>query len=166
MRKRRPPVASLEDVTIRRQGHDAIIDFHDPAIATTHFRLGVSVRRLSDQQILDRFNEIVAAEQRAAAVHVTVEIPPGCPQIQYVPAADQWAPRGAILRCVIDDSGPRGEAVVHIDDQSLSLQEFGRLLCTYAGWGMRIAFVPEDDLDREPRITVCEPKRVGRPRRC
>jgi hypothetical protein len=168
MRKRRPPVASLADVTIRRQGHDAIIAFHDPTIATTHFRLGPSVRRLTDQQILDRFNAIVADEQEAVATqqHVAVEIPPGCPQIHYVPAAEQWAPRGAVLRCVVDDSGPNGEAVVHIDDQSLSLQEFGRLLCTYAGWGMRIAFVPEDDLDRAPRIAVCEPKRVSRPRRC
>lgn len=160
MRKRRPPIASLDEVTIRREGYDAIIDFRDPTIATTHLRIGPSIRRLSDQQILKRFNEIVAAEQQDAATrqHLAIEIPPGRPQIRYVPAAEQWAPRGAVLRCVIDDSGPDGEAVVHVDDQSLSLPEFGRLLCTYAGWGMRITFVPEDDLEREPRIAVCEPK--------
>jgi len=37
-------------------------------------------------------------------------------------------PRGDVLRCIIDDGGPKGEAVIHIDDQELSLREFGRLL--------------------------------------
>ena len=51
MRKRKPPVASLDEVTIRRQGSDAIIDFRDPTIATTHFRIGPEVRRMTDRQI-------------------------------------------------------------------------------------------------------------------
>ena len=63
MRKRKPPVASLDEVTIRREGNDAIIDFRDPTIATTHLRIGPSVRRLSDRQILNRFNALIAAEQ-------------------------------------------------------------------------------------------------------
>lgn len=140
MHKRRPPVASLDDVTIRREGDDAIIDFRDSTIATTHFRLGPSVHRLTDQQILNRFNKVVAAEQKAANSrrHVAIEIPPGRPQICYFAAAEQWTPRGSVLRCVVDDSGPDGEAVIHIDDEALSLSAFGRLLSTYAGWGMRI----------------------------
>jgi hypothetical protein len=160
MRKRRPPVASLDDVTIRREGDDAIIDFRDPTIATTHFRLGPSVHRLTDQQILNRFNKIVAAEQKAANSrrHVVIEIPSGRPQICYVAAADQWTPRGGVLRCVVDDSGPDGEAVIHIDDESLSLSAFGRLLCTYAGWGMRIVFVPDEEIAVEPRIAIEEPE--------
>ena len=71
-------------------------------------------------------------------------VPPGRPQIRYFAPGDQWVPRGGVLRCVIDDGGPDGEAIIHVDDQALSLAEFGRMLCTYAGWGMRIAFVPED----------------------
>jgi hypothetical protein len=159
MRKRRPPVASLDDVTIRREGDDAIIDFHDPTIATTHFHIGPSVRRLTDRQILNRFNKIIAADQKIvrAGRHVAIEIPSGRPQIRYFAEADQWAPRGSVLRCVIDDSGPDGEAIVHVDDESLSLREFGRLLCTYAGWGVRITFVPEDALALLPRIEVCDP---------
>jgi hypothetical protein len=160
MRKRRPPVASLEDVTIRREGDEAIIDFRDPKIATTHFRLGPSLHRLSDQQILNRFNRVVAAEQKAADSrrHVAVEIPPGHPQICYFAEADQWIPRGGVLRCVVDDSGPDGEAVIHIDDQALSLSAFGRLLCTYAGWGMRIVFVPDEELADPPRVGIGEPE--------
>lgn len=160
MRKRRPPVASLEDVIIRREGDDAIIDFRDPTIAPTHFRLGPSVHRLTDQQILNRFNKVVAAEQKAANSrrHIAIEIPPGRPQICYFAAADQWTPRGGVLRCVVDDSGPDGEAVIHVDDEALSLAAFGRLLCTYAGWGMRIIFVPEEETAVEPRVAVGEPE--------
>jgi hypothetical protein len=157
MRKRKPPVAALDEVTIRREGADAIIDFHDSTIATTHFRIGPAVHRMTDQQILDRFNEVVADERRATGRHVAIEVPPGCPQIRYFPAADQWVPRGGVLRCVVDDSGPDGEAVIHIDDQVLSLSAFGRLLCTYSGWGVRIVFVPEEALTSPPRIEVCEP---------
>jgi len=158
-RKRRPPVASLTDVTIRRKGEEAIIDFRDANIATTHFRVGPSLRRLSDQQVLDRFNKILEAERRAAARrHTAIEIPVGHPQLRYYAVAEQWVPRGGVVRCVVDDSGPDGELVVHVDDQALSLAEFGRLLCTYAGWGMRIAFVPEDSLGLAPRIVVCEPE--------
>jgi hypothetical protein len=55
-------------------------------------------------------------------------------------------PRGAVLRCLIDE-GPKDEPVIHIDDHALSLQEFGGFLRTYAGWGMRIVFVEDDDAD-------------------
>ena len=50
-----------------------------------------------------------------------------------------------------------GQLVVGIDDQELSLQEFGRMLTTYAGWGMRIEFVPDDQLHRRPALEVREP---------
>ena len=31
------------------------------------------------------------------------------------------------------------------------------MLLTYAGWGMRIVFVPDDELERTPRTAVREP---------
>ena len=40
----------------------------------------------------------------------------------------------------------------------LSWQEFGRLICTYAGWGMRIEFVPENETHRRPTLEVREPQ--------
>ena len=157
MRKRRPEVASIDQVHISREGGDAVIEYCDSTIATTYFRVGPSLCGMSDQEVLDAFNAVLSAEAGAAAGHVAVEVPAGRPQIFYHPAAQQWAPRGAVLRCVVDDAGPDGEAVIHIDDQPLSLGEFGRLLCTYAGWGMRITFVPEDALCCEPRIDVRDP---------
>ena len=50
------------------------------------------------------------------------------------------------------------EGCIEIDDRELSWEEFGKLVVTYAGWGMRIAFVPEDEVHRLPRVEVREPK--------
>ncbi|MEO8602919.1 MAG: hypothetical protein ABI629_10110 [bacterium] len=160
MRKRRPEVASLDQVQIRRDGDDAVIEYSDPTVATTYFRVGPSLCGMSDKDVLDAFNAVLEADAAEPFEHVAVEIPPGRPQITYFPPGEQWAPRGGVLRCVVDDGGPGGEAVIYIDEQSLSLAEFGRLLCTYSGWGMRIAFVPEDALSEEPAIEVREPDDV------
>jgi hypothetical protein len=59
-----------------------------------------------------------------------------------------------VLRCEIDNGGPDGEPIIGIDDQELSWREFGRLLGTYAGWGMRIVFVPDDRLDEQPEVRI------------
>lgn len=58
---------------------------------------------------------------------------------------------------MIEDGGPDGEAVICIDDHELSLEQFGRLLVTHAGWGMRIVFVPDDRTDEEPEIQTRDP---------
>lgn len=89
-----------------------------------------------------------------------MEVPEGRPQIRYSERCDQWASRGDVLRCSIEDDSA-GEVVVWIDDEPLSLSEFGRLLRTYAGWGMRIVFVPEKDLGKTPTIEVREPEEDG-----
>lgn len=91
-----------------------------------------------------------------------IEIPPGKRQIEYHKGSDQWVPRGDVLRCIIDDGGPDGEVTIHIDKKELSLDEFGRLLRVHAGWGMRIAFVPEEFVTENPKIEVREPKKRNR----
>jgi hypothetical protein len=63
--------------------------------------------------------------------------------------------RGAVLRCLISDM--HGQAVIMIDDLELSIEQFGRLLTTYSGWGMRIVFVPDGEIEQMPRIEVREP---------
>lgn len=74
----------------------------------------------------------------------------------YFAPAGQWVPRGAVLRCLIDDSAG-AEPVIHVDDHELSLREFGWLLRTYAGWGMRIVFVEDDDAD-PPLVEIRDPE--------
>jgi hypothetical protein len=43
-------------------------------------------------------------------------------------------------------------------DPAVFLEQFGKLLTTYAGWGMRIEFVPEDEVHRRPALEVREPE--------
>lgn len=160
MRLKRPYIASLDQVRISREDDGAIIEYVEPGIVTTHFKLGPAVRAMTDREILDRFNECLTAnqERRAEYEHVAIEIPPGKPQIEYFDKGDQWTPRGDVLRCAISDGGPGNELIIHIDDRDLSWTEFGRLLTTYAGWGMRVIFVPEDETQIEPHIEVREPR--------
>jgi hypothetical protein len=40
----------------------------------------------------------------------------------------------------------------------MRLKEFRKLLATYAGWSMRIEFVPEDEVHRRPVHDVRERK--------
>ncbi len=58
-----------------------------------------------------------------------------------------------MLRCVIKDDAD-DEVIIYVDDTKLSLQEFGRLLSVYAGWGMRIASVPEELLADLPKVKL------------
>jgi hypothetical protein len=136
------------------------IEYADERIWTTHFKLGPGVQDMTDQQILDRWKDCVLAQEEVAAEyeHIAVEIPPGKPQVEYFEKGYEWTPRGDVLRCLIDDGGPGGEPVIHIDDHELSWEEFGRLLTTHAGWGMRIVFVPADELHETPQIEVHEPE--------
>ncbi len=160
MRPRKPHPASLDEVVIRRAGHEAVIDFREPGFATTHLQLGADADAMSDGEILHCFNETLRTQLAAVEAYenVAVEIPPGQPQIRFFEAGEQWTPRGSVLRCLVDDGGPQGEAIIHVDDVELSLAEFGRLLCTYAGWGMRICFVPEERLEESPEIEIGTPE--------
>ena len=164
MRLNRPRVASLDEVRITREGEYAIIEFADSRISTTNLKLGPEVQRMGDHQILDRFNDCIRAQEQVAAEyeHVAVEIPPGKPQIEYFEKGDQWTPRGDVLRCVISDGGPDNEPIIYVDDRELSWREFGRLMTTYAGWGMRIVFVPDDELHEETQIEIREPEEKRR----
>ncbi len=153
MRMKKPYIATLDQVKITRQGEYGIIEYIEPNVSTTHLKIGPGAERMTDQEILDQHDRLLRAQHQMALEyeHVAIEVPPGHPQIEYHALANQWTHRGAVLRCVIDDAGPDGEAVIYIDDQELSLGEFGRLLTTYAGWGMRIAFVPDDEACNSPQ---------------
>lgn len=156
--QKKPYQATLDQVRISRQSDTAVIEYLDPTVSTTYFRLGPQVQTMSDQEILDIFNETIRASEEYAAAnpYVAVEVPPGSPQVRYHARSDQWVPRGDVLRCLVNDNTDR-EVVIEIDGREFSLEEFGRMLVTYAGWGMRICFVPDDELEREPDIEVREP---------
>ncbi len=161
-RKKKPHIARLDQVRISHDGEDAIIKFLDPAIAATHLRIGQQVQQMTDEEILLVFNRTVASRVRLRdelGEYVAVEVPMGSPQVEPFPGTvTEWVPRGGVLRCVIKDGGEDGSLpVIQVDDREFTWDEFGGMLCTYAGWGMRIVFVPDDEVDRVPKIAVREP---------
>ena len=164
-RKKRPRIARLDQVKISREGEDAIIEFLNSEISTTHLKIGPQVGQMTDEEILLLFNQVIAAQIRnrdELDEYVAVEVPPGSPQVECHPeTANQWVPRGGVLRCLIEDGG--GEdgdlPVIYVDDQEFTWEEFGRMLLTYAGWGMRVVFVPDDELEITPNTVVREPSK-------
>ena len=160
MRAKKPVRASLDQVRITREGNAATIEHADTTISTTHLTIGEAIEQMSDSEILDIYNSVIDAQEQSLRDwdNTITEIPPGKPQIKFNRDSEQWVPRGEVLRCLIDDNA-NGETVFHIDDKELSLHEFGRLLRVYAGWGMRIAFVPEELVSEQPTVKVREPKR-------
>lgn len=158
MRQKKRYIVRMDEVTINREDDAAVIRYKDTGVPTTHLKIGPQIADMSDEEILELFNDTLRAEAQLAAEykHVAVEVPLGSPQIRYFAAGNQWCPRGDVLRCVVEDD-ENGQLVVGIDDESLSLEEFGRMLTTHAGWGMRIEFLPDDQLHRRPTLEVREP---------
>jgi hypothetical protein len=118
---------------------------------------------MTDEEILLVFNQTIVAQIRhrdELGEYVAIEVPVGSPQVQVHPGTvNHWCPRGEVLRCVIDDGGGEDGSlpIIYVDDQEFTWEEFGKMLCTYAGWGMRIVFVPDDELERTPKTVVREP---------
>ena len=164
MRTKRPRPASPDQVRIIREGETAVIEYADPSVRVVNLQVGASLAEMTDPQVLALFNHMLEAQAEIAAdVDPTLtEIPPGSPQIEYSEWSDQWVPRGHVLRCHIEDD-EEGKPVIHVDDVELDLEAFGRMLLTFCGFGMRIAFVDEEDVNDEPEIAVREPEdKVGR----
>jgi hypothetical protein len=166
MRLKKPVRALINQVRITRDGNDAIIEYADPEISGTRVTIGPQLKTMTDRDIVDVFNGMMDAQERLLLPgwnKTVVEVPPGKPQIEYHRDSDQWVPRGDVLRCIIDDGGgPDDEVTIHIDKVELSLKEFGRLLRAHAGWGMRIAFVPEEHVTDNPKVEIGDPKKYRR----
>ena len=154
-RLKKPVTARLDEVTITKDGETAIIDYIDTTIGGVNLKIGPQFQHMTDREILDCHNEVLRAQQISAEsyMHVAVEIPEGLPQVRYFTEGDQWVPRGDVLRCLIHDDKNR-QPVIEIDGREFTLEEFGSILVTYAGWGMRVTFVPSDALGKKPDISV------------
>ena len=159
MRKKPPRRVSLDEVRITREGEIAVIEHADPSVSVARVSVGPQLHAMSDADVLDLFNAMMDAQAKLAAEFdsTAVEIPPGKPQTKFVEDSGQWVPRGRVLRCHIEDDKD-GETVIYIDDRRYDLAEFGALLRHFAGWSMRITFVPEDEVTEQPEIDVREPE--------
>ena len=161
MRPKKPTHVLIDQVRISREGNDAIIDHADANLSGACI---AGIATMTDGEIVEIYNQILDSQWALLEAwdKTVVEEPPGEKQIDYHEDSDQWVPRGDALRCIIDDGGPDGEVTIHIDDQELSLAEFGRLLRVHAAWGMRIAFVPEEFVTENPTVKVRKPQKRKR----
>ena len=152
-----PETVKLQSLTttITKDGDTAIIDYLDTTVGGVNLTIGPQIAQMSDKDVLDCHNDVLRAQQISMATykHVAVEIPDGLPQVEYSENCDQWVPRGGVLRCLINDDENR-QPVIEIDDREFTLEEFGTMLTTYAGWGMRVVFVPDNQLSKIPEISV------------
>jgi hypothetical protein len=157
MKRKERYIARLDEVKITREGDYAFIEYKEEGVPTTRLQIGPEIAGTSDEEIVELHNERLRAQAKRVAEykHVAVEVPLGSAQIEYCAGSDQWVPRGSVLRCLIRDGD--FQLVVDVDQQELQLEQFGKLLTTYAGWGMRIEFVPEDEVHRRPVLEVREP---------
>ncbi|MDP2275873.1 MAG: hypothetical protein Q8K32_34335 [Archangium sp.] len=165
-RLKRPHVASMEEVRITREGDAAVIEYADESVATTNFGLGTAkLATMTDEDVLDAWNDCLRNMEahRRSIEYVATEIPIGKPQVKFFARGDQWVPRGGVLRCqILSDGGIEpslDEPFVAIDDRDFTLAEFMKMIGTHGGWGMRIEFVPDDELHVRPKLKVREPPR-------
>ena len=164
-------VASPDEIRITREpdGETAVLEYAAGNIGATHFKIGPALKGMTDAEVLERFNETIAAMDgyRRGYKHVAIEVPLGQPQIEWSELASQWCARGDVLRCTIHDGGGDDgcEPVIEIDDKQLSWSEFGRMLTTFAGWGMRLVVAPDDRTHQKPTIRVRDPSKAQRTRR-
>ena len=158
MRTKRPRPASPDQVRITREGETAVIEYADPSVRVVNLQVGPSLAAMSDAEVLRLFNDMLEAQAEIAAGldPALIEIPPGLPQLEYSERSDQWVPRGQVLRCHIEDDAEAG-TIIQIDDMELDMVAFGRMLQVFSGFGMRIAFVDEEEVTQEPEIVVSEP---------
>lgn len=161
---KRPRVASLDEVKITRDedGETAIIEYADPTIVTTSFRIGKGLAVMADAEVLELWNDGLeaTAELMRTKQLPTIEIPVGKPQLEYFAAGDQWVPRGDVIRCVIVNDSPSGmdDDFISVDERDFTVREFVRMVGTFGGWGMRMEFVDREETHIRPDVEVREPE--------
>jgi len=160
MPKMKLRIISQGEVKIRRDGDTATIDYSDPAMgAGMSLKVGPKLAKMTDLEVIEMHNDMILEMQEHREEHpfVAVEILEGKPQIEYSKQCSQWSARGDILRCYIESSEDSGHIpVIEIDGQRLSWMEFGKLVSSHEGWGMRVMFLPDDEIDKTPAIAIQE----------
>lgn len=160
----RPYIATPDQVRITRDAGGANIDYAEENVSGVYLVLRPDeLASTTDDEILDVHNRCIEAQEASLATYeyVALEVAPGVRQVKRSSRTGQIVPRGDVLRCHITDAGVEEDdpVAIYIDDEAYSLREFGEILRTYAGWGMRVTFVPHDRVDEEPAVEVRNPRR-------
>jgi len=151
--RQRRKVAFAKEVTIKRDGNTAVIDFIDQSFGGTNLTIGPKIKDMSDADILRLYNEIVLQQQRLIKESQPTEMQGGLPQIGIDSYYKDLTTHSQTLRCELT-SDSIDDLVVEIDDRKLSWEEFGKLISPYRGWAMRIQFLPSEQLLNPPESKI------------
>jgi hypothetical protein len=160
MARPKPRVVSPEEVKITRENESAIFTYSDSDIPRISLTIGPDIGSMTDEELLDLHNETVEAmlNSEAAFEHIAWEVPIGKSQIEYEDRVSSWSMKGDVLRGVVgyghDPNTGEPAPEILVDDKRLSWSEFGKMLSTYEGWGLRLTIVPEDEIHRVPDVEV------------
>ena len=115
---KRPYVAPADQVRITRDGDNAIIEYADESVATTHLRVGAEkLAAMTDEELLAFWNDGIEASEghRQSLSYTATEIPVGKPQVEFFERGNPVDAKGA--RCALPNplgrrhSAERGGAV-------------------------------------------------------
>jgi hypothetical protein len=150
---------SLDEATISRSGDYARIEYKQDGIGATYLQIGQEIDGMSDAEIIKLHNECFSNEAKRVVEYkyIPFEAPLDSGQMEYFARCDQWVPKSQALCCLLQ-SDERGRFLVKIDDQELRSKQFLKLLTTYEGWGMRIEFVPREEVLRRPIPNARKPE--------
>ena len=157
-------LVSPDEVKISREGDTAVFTYADEKNMGSgmHLKIGEKIHKMTDSDLLERHNEIAASmlTSRIDYDHVAVEIPVGKPQIEFDKCFNQWSMKGDVIRgyigCNSDTEDGAMEPAIEVDGKIVSWKEFGKMLMTFEGWGMRLAIMPDDEMHVEPKIVIAD----------
>ncbi|MBT4818830.1 MAG: hypothetical protein HON70_24190, partial [Lentisphaerae bacterium] len=112
-------LASLDEVTITRDGDTATIRYIKDNVMTHCLKLGPVIEAMTDQDILDEHNAHIRAAGELAHEYRNkplTEIPLNRPQVEYFDKGHYWVPRADVLRCIVTSDLDTSETAIIIDD--------------------------------------------------
>jgi hypothetical protein len=128
-RKKRPHVATLEEIRITRDGAYAIIAYEDDSIATTQYHIGADrLARMSDEDILMLWNAGLATKED---------------DVRSRRDMGSALTRANVLSCQVRESpADPDHPFLLTDGRTFTAMELAKLLGAHVGWSIRIELVP------------------------
>lgn len=158
MARPKPFIATLQDVQITREGTAVHFSYPGRDHGGQIIEVGEDTTNMTDLELLEIHNDIArkTIEMIKSYEHIAIEIPEGKPQISYDKQCCQWVAKGDVIRCIVGWDEQNEGPSIEIDDKVLTWQEFGKMVSTWEGWGMRITCVPDNELSKTPTVVIGE----------
>mgnify|MGYP003384550579 CR=1 FL=1 len=166
-------LVTLDQVIIKRYGDFVWLIYKNNRFEKEKLSLNLGqelLNKLSDQEVLDRFNVHIKWLDEVLAIERPLEIEEGYAQLEWSKEYERWSMIGDVLRATVCwQGGPDdGRVAFQIDDKEFSADEFVDLFEKFEGSGMRIEFVDKDNLTRRPKPLIrkkkTKPKQIPYPK--